>query len=140
MAWFQDVLKDAIGDFQAHLDEGLIEEEVVVIEEPDETLFTVATEAGGLRADTINNFVWLRDNSSIREACQASPTSEPCSLGGINIIHNEYAGQEQNACCVDYAPGCIEVDSLTDCEAIDGWNDFYPGEACPSECQLPAIP
>jgi hypothetical protein len=54
--WFQTVLKDAVSDFKAHLDEGLIEEEIVVIEEPDETLFTMATEAGGLRADTINNF------------------------------------------------------------------------------------
>lgn len=54
VTWFGAVLKDAVNDFQAHLDEGLIEEQLVT--PPDETLFTVATEAGGLRADTINNF------------------------------------------------------------------------------------
>jgi hypothetical protein len=44
----------------------------------------------GSIADTINTFVWLRDNSSLMEICQEM-WIPPCELGGINIIHNEYA-------------------------------------------------
>jgi hypothetical protein len=42
---------------------------------------------GGSIADTINTFVWLRDNSSIfKGSC-----GDECDPRGINIIHNEYA-------------------------------------------------
>jgi hypothetical protein len=66
-------------------------------EETDEAIIGKLEYGTGLNwdgsiADTINNFVWLRDNSSIRARCQSDPGNEACSLGGINIIHNEYAG------------------------------------------------
>ncbi|MBN2716413.1 MAG: CotH kinase family protein [Deltaproteobacteria bacterium] len=54
VAYFDRILKDAISDFQAHLDEGLIDEPV--IERPDEALLLTPTDADGLRVDTVNNF------------------------------------------------------------------------------------
>ena len=45
----------------------------------------------GSIADTINTFVWLRDNSSMMEFCQESSGNWRCDPMGINIIHNEYA-------------------------------------------------
>jgi spore coat protein CotH len=58
--WQSDVaalrvtMKNAISDFQEHLDKGLIEE--IAIEHLDESTLTVSIEAGPLRPDIINNF------------------------------------------------------------------------------------
>ncbi len=58
--WQSDVaalraaMKNAIADFQEHLDEGLTEE--IAIEHLDESTLTVPIEAGPLRPDIINNF------------------------------------------------------------------------------------
>ena len=47
----------------------------------------------GSIADTINTFVWLRDNSSLMAFCQDDTVDdERCDPMGINIIHNESAG------------------------------------------------
>jgi hypothetical protein len=46
---------------------------------------------GGSIADTINNFVWLRDNATIYSYCPAPPCE---FLAGINIFHNEYAEEK----------------------------------------------
>jgi hypothetical protein len=45
----------------------------------------------GSIADTINTFVWLRDNAELMDYCEGSGNWR-CDPGGINIIHNEYAG------------------------------------------------
>ena len=45
----------------------------------------------GSIADTINTFVWLRDNSSLMSWCQENSDDWRCDPRGINIIHNEYA-------------------------------------------------
>jgi hypothetical protein len=45
----------------------------------------------GSIADTINTFVWLRDNSSLISWCQDNSDDWRCDPAGINIIHNEYA-------------------------------------------------
>ena len=44
----------------------------------------------GSIADTINTFVWLRDNSELLTYCQEEEDYY-CDPAGINIIHNEYA-------------------------------------------------
>jgi hypothetical protein len=44
----------------------------------------------GSIADTINTFVWLRDNANYLEFCSNNPVDQRCSPGGTNIIHNEY--------------------------------------------------
>ena len=46
---------------------------------------------GGSISDTINTFVWLRDNSSLISWCQDNSDNWRCDPAGINIIHNEYA-------------------------------------------------
>jgi hypothetical protein len=43
---------------------------------------------GGI-SDTINTFVWLRDNATEMEEFSGTASDDP---GGINIIHNEYYG------------------------------------------------
>jgi hypothetical protein len=43
---------------------------------------------GGI-SDTINTFVWLRDNANLFDQC---PENDACGVSGINIIHNEYYG------------------------------------------------
>ena len=44
----------------------------------------------GSIADTINTFVWLRDNATYLQYCKECPIDARCEPGGINIIHNEY--------------------------------------------------
>ena len=44
---------------------------------------------GGSIADTINTFVWLRDNARLMEICSDGSCHGPA---GINIIHNQYVG------------------------------------------------
>jgi hypothetical protein len=44
----------------------------------------------GSIADTINTFVWLRDNSSLMAYCSNNGDWR-CDPAGINIIHNEYS-------------------------------------------------
>ena len=44
----------------------------------------------GSIADTINTFVWLRDNATYLQYCKECPIDARCDPGGINIIHNEY--------------------------------------------------
>ena len=47
----------------------------------------------GSISDTINNFVWLRDNTTIMLDCSGT-VSIFCQPAGINIIHNEYVDFE----------------------------------------------
>ena len=67
-------------------------------EETDEAIIGKLEYGTGLSwdgsiADTINTFVWLRDNSSLMAFCQNDTVDdERCNPMGINIIHNESAG------------------------------------------------
>jgi hypothetical protein len=73
---------------------------------------------GGSIADTINTFVWLRDNSKLISECELY--TEECKPSGINIIHNEYAGQELGACCIDPSgPGSDYCLDLTESSCLD---------------------
>jgi len=51
----------------------------------------------GSIADTINTFVWLRDNSSYLEFCAENSTDWRCAPGGTNIIHNEYVSESSGS-------------------------------------------
>jgi len=79
----------------------------------------------GSIADTINTFVWLRDNASIFAYYMDDPK-------GINIIHNEYADPDLiGACC--YGPGlpesCEEDTSPQECKSLaDGVEGFWVGQ------------
>jgi hypothetical protein len=77
----------------------------------------------GSIADTINNFVWLRDNTSIfEESIEDGPK-------GINIIHNEYAGQI-GACCLQLSPYCEET-TYAECTGYT----WFRGENCLGPCE-----
>jgi hypothetical protein len=75
---------------------------------------------GGSIADTINTFVWLRDNSSRLFLCQETPLLPGCQGGprGINIFHNRYALQEVGACCISVVPGCIDKLTEDTCNSL----------------------
>jgi hypothetical protein len=84
----------------------------------------------GSISDTINTFVWLRDNSRLMEQCaEGSYCDEPA---GINIIHNEYAGQE-GACCI-VGGGCIDDLTYSDCQSEDSyyWFKGSCSDGCPA--------
>jgi hypothetical protein len=86
----------------------------------------------GSIADTINSFVWLRDNANYLENCAEFPDDWRCEPGGINIIHNEYY-QERGACCVSDDPPCLDgvTESFCNTQQItDGWQGA--GSECSS--------
>jgi hypothetical protein len=90
---------------------------------------------GGI-ADTINTFVWLRDNASYMEHCLQFPTDVRCDPGGVNIIHNEFY-QERGACCVSDAPPCIDDVTESYCntqQITTGW------QGSGSECSTADCP
>jgi hypothetical protein len=77
----------------------------------------------GSIADTINTFVWLRDNTNYLRHCAENPGDPRCEPGGINIIHNEYYQEEAlGACCL--APLQCTSDKLTQSEC---YSDPYNG-------------
>jgi hypothetical protein len=49
----------------------------------------------GSIADTINTFVWLRDNATYLQYCKDCPIDVRCAPGGINIVHNEEYQEEE---------------------------------------------
>jgi hypothetical protein len=83
---------------------------------------------GGSIADTINNFVWLRDNTDLLIGCQYVPIGF-CEPMGINIIHNQYVTfDELGACCTNPPQGqpdtCLDL-SESSCNSIPNstWNE-----------------
>jgi hypothetical protein len=115
------------------------------LEETDDAIIGKLEFGGGLSwdgsiADTINTFVWLKDNSQLISNCQLINYSAlNCDPAGINIIHNEYAGQELGACCGYFTETGLEDYCLTltqtSCASLDNpdittiWNE---GENCDS--------
>jgi hypothetical protein len=88
--------------------------------------------------DTINNFVWLRDNSQLLELCSAY--GRCAATAGINIIHNEYAGQELGACCYTNAGNdCDDYFTEDFCFNSLGGYEWYEGETC-SQITCPTAP
>jgi hypothetical protein len=55
----------------------------------------------GSIADTINTFVWLRDNANYLEHCAENPFDWRCDPGGINIIHNEFYNSDSGMTVID---------------------------------------
>jgi len=82
----------------------------------------------GSIADTINNFVWLRDMSGVMSLC-SSPGSNVCVPSGINIIHNEYY-KERGACCIiDEILECNENVTENEC-SDEGGIQWIEGIGC----------
>jgi hypothetical protein len=81
---------------------------------------------GGSIADTINTFVWLRSTGTYCEGTD----DDFCS--GINIVHNEVAGQELGACCVEELfTSCVDGRTEHGCDeyyTTTGWQG--PGSTC----------
>jgi len=89
----------------------------------------------GSIADTINNFVWLRDNTELMLLCKYIPIPiELCDPMGINIIHNQYVTfDELGACCVTSPAECLDI-SETSCATIFTGNWQGDDTVCPASC------
>jgi hypothetical protein len=93
----------------------------------------------GSIADTINTFVWLRDEATAYyKHFDVFGTAWKYVPGGINIIHNEaykefeYIPPPTGACC-DYPTGCIEDVTEETCFLNNGniWFQDLPCANCP---------
>jgi hypothetical protein len=80
---------------------------------------------GGAIEDTINTFVWLRNTGKFCET--GGDRRSPAMCSGINIIHNEVAGQALGACCLEeYDDNCVDGRTAQGCNDNDyalttGW-------------------
>jgi hypothetical protein len=89
----------------------------------------------GSIADTINTFVWLRDNANYLQHCEAYPYDTRCNPGGINIIHNEFYQEDQvGACCLDEEPFCIDGLTEFECISYPSLNYWNEGGLCSDGC------
>jgi hypothetical protein len=103
-------------------------------EEADEAIIGKLEYGTGLSwdgsiADTINTFVWLRDNANYLEHCEQNPDDPRCDPGGVNIIHNEYY-QERGACCTEGGSVCIDGLTEGECNNHSGVVFWGPDTTC----------